>query len=460
MVSKRHRSLDYKKMHMISHAMYEKLLRCLAKEGQDAPFDDPSSGRHQSYQGDQSQLHDMTMTDIPPSTPFQSEYINPSQSHDMTDQPSSSIPFQSEYVNPVPGPSDINPETGEYYEMPDVTPPDFKWQDSTIQHTGDVDPGTPEISMFESFHDGDRIIPPKRGRKTYDPTKIKRSGKIVKMTSRTIKPFKQPRSRSDLITNRQPLDTIYEADENIPQHLHIPRQPARAITYHPQPESHDIRQRAITYHPQPPQPESHDTSQFIEQPFMQNIPDFSFSSEHRPQRTSTPKPLLNVSQQSILNRTQRPDVSSNVSLQQPPHQLIPVQNQSGVHTRRQIRQIPLASCKPKVQVAMTGDESIRDLPAMGKFLCNICNKYFSTKYSLKKHTNTMHTDKPSEPTTSVTTTTQPETTTSSTSFPTWVELGKRTASTARLVNPTLKRIQQEDDPRRQKTSKKTFKSWK
>lgn len=435
MVSKRHRSLDYKKMHMISHAMYEKLLRCLAKDGSDVPFDDPTSGRHQPYQGDQSQVHDMTMTDLPPSTPFQSEYISPPQSHDMSDlPPSSTTPFESEYVNPIPGPSNINPETGEYYKLPDETPDDFKWQDSTIQRTGDIDPGTPEVSMFESFHDGSRVIPPKRGRKTFDPTKIKRSGKIVKTTSNIVKHFKQPRSRRDLITNRQQrqqLDTIYETDENIPQHLHIPRpveyQPLQALTYHPQPESHD-------------------TSHFIEQPFTQNIPDFSFSSEHRPQRTSTPKPLLNVS-----HRSQRPDVSANVSVQQQPQQLVP--SQSGVHTRRQIRQIPLASCKPKVQVALTGDESIRDLPSMGKFLCNICNKYFSTKYSLKKHTDTMHMES-IEPTT--TSETAPETTNK---FPTWVELGKRTSSTAKLANPNLKRTQQEDNPRRQKTSKKTFKSW-
>jgi hypothetical protein len=74
------RKYDYKKMHMISQAMYEKLKKCLSDDKKDI-----------SQQGVEVETE---QTEQP---------IDPKGG------------YQSQYKNPIPGPSHINPETGEYY---------------------------------------------------------------------------------------------------------------------------------------------------------------------------------------------------------------------------------------------------------------------------------------------------------------------------------------------------------
>jgi hypothetical protein len=283
------RKINYRKMHMISQDMYEKLKKCLNE--------------------DVSKSNIVKET----SSPEISSVMPPNETF-----------YQSEYKDPKPGPSNINPETGEYYVMPDVTPAEFKYEDIPEPSFVEQDrENIPSSSYFESFITPEgQYIPPKKGSKTNDPTKIKRSTQF-KPNIHAKHAGSVQAIRRDFYVRRPRLGIIPES---------------------PMEMEEDVTQ----------------SIQQSEQPIRQELPDFSFSDDHRPMRTSTPLPYE-------FAKT------------------------SGVKTRRQKKKfIPLQSCKPKV-IYSDGEQQITDIPNINKLKCDICNKFFASKYTLKNHKAKFHT---------------------------------------------------------------------
>lgn len=376
--------IDYTKMHLISQAMYEKLMKCLSDDKK-TPFDETrqSISIAPTYSESTSALH----------------------SHE-----------------PIPGPSTINPSTGEYYDMPIVVPPDFQYEESTMEPTGDITSKTPNVSMFESYDsDLGTHHSLKKGKKTNDPSKIKSSANIKKKYEKSLIP-QRVRNRSDLIPQTT-LPTITEETS-------FQISPQQSIGFQPRP--------ALQYI----QP----TRDYSPPGIREEIPDFNFDSPPRPLRTSTPipsklpRPIQRLPISSDVSR------QSNISLQQP------------IPTRSNIKLLPLKSCsnRPKVKVTYSdGDSSMKNLPSLGKFKCPYCNQYLSTKYSLTRHIQRMHT-----PSTDVASTSQqsppssPPPSDDPSTFSNWTQLGKRTSSEA-----NLKQHQQRKYRSNPSESKKRFDSW-
>lgn len=356
------RKYDYKKMHMISQAMYEKLKKCLENETKDTTMDDYHTSRH-------------TTTDD-----FHTARETSDDFHTAADVSQANPPFQSYYQNPLPGPSNINPETGEYYEMPEVTPPEFHYDDEPSGKTEKETTTRPSTSFFESTYDGSFYVPPKRGVKTFDPSKYKRS---------------RP-NQSKLKLPRGQLFVRQPALEQIPEEVEH--------------ESSRISQPEHVEH------------QTIQRPVSSGIVhDFTITDAPRPMHSSTPKPSFREEsfQNLTLSDGPRPLHSSTPI----PDETLPV-----VKTRSQqkkVRQIPLKSCKPKVTVTYSdGDEKIADNPNMGKHHCSLCNKWYSSKRYLKIHTLKIHNQG------SETNPNPPELT-----YENWQQTsGKRTSSQAKLKN--------------------------
>ena len=385
------RKIEYSKMHLITQGMYEKLLKCIEED------DDKQN---------------------PPSDITQSTYDVPDDSDDpmVVDDPSVSY-------NPIPGPSNINPETGEYYEMPTEIPPEFQYSESTIDPTGDIVPETPHDSMFESYDsDTGTHHKQKKGKKTNDPTKIKSSAKI-----RTMIPVRV-RSRRDLVY-RPSLS-------NIPEERSLQHSTHRELDYS------RLNIPALEYRPD----------------ISRSFGDVSFDSPPRPLRTSTPKPSQ------IPRLVKRPRIQNLSSFEESSsRQVLPLPIESSpAQTRSKIKQLPLKSCnsRPKVKVTVSdGDEKILDKPNLGKFKCPYCERYLSTKYALNRHIQRVHstsTDKtpvsssdnrpPSPP--------PPPPSNSDPNFSKWVQLGKRTSSEAKL-----KQHQQQKYKENPAQTKKRFDTW-
>lgn len=291
------RKFNYRKMHMISQEQYEKLKKCI---------------------NDEKEKTKLSIPDIP-------DYSHAEES----------TPFQSEYINPKPGPSNINPETGEYYHRPDITPDEFKYENTSQYETYG-----PQSSFFESFTTPEgQYIPPVKGKKTNDPTKIKKSTQFKPSVYK---------SRPDLIVRRPRLSTIIES----------PLETARDADQ-PMEEAANIRSE---------------------------IPDFTFSEEHRPMRTSTPLPQYasNIRQEIpdfTFSEEHRP-LRTSTPLPQPSIQR--------VQTRKQ-KYIPLKSCKPPKRVIYSeGEQKILDKTNLNKFQCSVCFKFYSSKNTLKKHKSKQH----------------------------------------------------------------------
>lgn len=385
------RKIEYSKMHLITQGMYEKLLKCIEED------DDKQN---------------------PPSNITQSTYDVPDDSDDpmVVDDPSVSY-------NPIPGPSNINPETGEYYEMPTEIPPEFQYSESTIDPTGDIVPETPYDSMFESYDsDTGTHHKHKKGKKTNDPTKIKSSAKIRSMIPVRV------RSRRDLVYR--------------PSLSNIPEERSLQQTTHPELEYSRLNIPALQYRPD----------------ISRSFHDVSFDSPPRPLRTSTPKPsqIPRIVKRPRIQNLSSFEESSSSQVMPLPIESLPAQ------TRSKIKQLPLKSCnsRPKVKVTVSdGDEIIVDKPNLGKFKCPYCERYLSTKYALKRHIQRVHSTStvetpvsssdnppPSPP--------PPPPSNSDPNFSKWVQLGKRTSSEAKL-----KQHQQQKYKENPAQTKKRFDSW-
>ena len=381
--------IDYTKMHLISQGMYDKLIKCLSDDKKPTPPDD---------------------------------------SHNLSMSPTIDEPMQAD--DPIPGPSTINPSTGEYYNIPTTIPPEFQYEESTIDPTGNISTASPNISMFESYDsDSGTHHSRKKGKKTDDPSKIKSSKNIQKKYEKSLIP-RRIRNRGDLI----PYRTLPTISEESVQHV-TPQQVTqpRSIEQQTRPAL-EYRRPELEYFP----PGSRD-----------ELPDFSFTSPPRPLRTSTPKPTQIPQPILRLPITHKRSSQSNTPVSQP------------LSTRSAVKLLPLQSCgtRPKVKVTYSdGDSSIKNLPTLGKFKCPHCEVYLSTKYSLTRHVQRMHTP-PTETTSSVSSLQLPLTPLTSesnnpSSFQTWSSYGKRTSSDA-----NLKQHQQRKFKTNPADSKKRFDSW-
>jgi hypothetical protein len=271
-------------------------------------------------------------------------------------------PFESEIKDPKPGPSNINPETGEYYQMPDVTPDEFKYDETTQEEVY-----VPHSSLFESFTTPEgEYVPPVKGKKTNDPTKIKKSTnfKPDKPGKYTL-PVHKP--KPDLFVRLPRLPTITESPMEVETH----EQPT-SVTREIEANRPSIQSTSRSRH---------------------ELPDFSFSEEHRPLRTSTPLPIRPSIQSVTRSRQDLPDFS--FSEEHRPLRTstpLPFPTTARVQTRKQKQKlIPLQSCKPKRKVLYTeGEEQILDKTNLNKVQCNVCFKFYASKNTLKKHKSKQH----------------------------------------------------------------------
>ena len=381
--------IDYTKMHLISQAMYDKLMKCLSDDKK-PPSDD---------------THNISISPTYDDEPMQSD-------------------------DPIPGPSTINPSTGEYYEMPPAIPPEFQYEESTVDPTGDITSTTPNVSMFESYDsDLGTHHSIKKGKKTNDPSKIKSSKNIQKKHEKSLIP-KRVRNRGDLIPY---LPTIQEERS-------FQSTPQRAIEIQPRSIEHQTRP-ALEYR----RPEL----EYFPPGTRDELPDISLTSPPRPLRTSTPKPTQIPRPILRLPIAQERSYQSNISIPQP------------IPTRSTVKLLPLTSCgsRPKVKVTYSdGESSIKNIPKLGKFKCPYCDVYLSTKYSLSRHIQRMHTPSNDETLSSSNLPPPSPPSTSDgdnpTNFPTWTQLGKRTSSEA-----NLKQHQQRKFRSNPADTKKRFDSW-
>lgn len=393
------KKLDYSKMHLISQSMYEKLKKCLSED---------------------------------------------------TKKPQMQEEFK-ETKEPTPGPSNINPATGEYWE--DQQPPQqtFDYEESIHQPMNEEEENQQmqQDSLIESFVDDEgKYHKLKRGKKTNDPTKIKSSKKpgiIQKRTQSILKPL--IRSRLNLIVRkpqRQRLPTISE--ENADTYT----QPLNQDYYIPEIDVDDPPRPLRTSTPMLPQLE-YKRDQISTQP--QNYPVVSSVP-----RVVIPRTETASNRQDFQFEDEYFDDNIHQQRLMPPPQ-----PPSQIKTRRQIRQIPLKSCGKRTVVKFSdGESEILNIPNLGKFKCDLCNSFFTTKYSLKRHKLKKHKNEPekeelqsndssqSSPPSSP----QPSTSQLTTQFSQWVPGGKRTASESN---------QKEHQPRKYKTNpaftKKRFDTW-
>lgn len=392
------KKIEYSKMHLITQGMYEKLLKCIEED------DDKQ---------------------IPPSETKQATFNVPDDSDDpmIIDDPSITD-------NPIPGPSNINPETGEYYDMPSDIPPEFQYTESTIDPTGDIVSETPHDSMFESYDsESGTYHKLKKGKKTNDPTKIKSSANIRSMIPVRV------RRRSDLVF-RPSFSSIPEerSSQQITQHALDYTRPSPALEYRPD--------------------------------FSRSFSDLNVDSPPRPLRTSTPKASQiprPVKRPRIQNISTFEESSSSLPI---PIESSPAQTRSiestPAQTRSKVKQLPLKSCasRPKVKVSYSdGDEKIIDKPNLGKFKCPYCERYLSTKYALNRHIQRIHSSSAVEP--SISSTDRPPSpppppppSNTDPNFSKWVQLGKRTSSEAKL-----KQHQQQKYKESPAHTKKRFDTW-
>lgn len=358
-------------MHLISPAMYEKLKECLKEK--------------------------------------QNEDKSIYQSFDTTAAES------VEANAPIPGPSNINPATGEYWEQPQEIPDEFLYEDSTIEPTGTREPETPSTSIFESMDTNTR----KRLPKTNDPKKIKSSVKRLQQTSH-LQHFGQPislsRDRSNLIVRRPTILPLI-------------------------PEESEVQQ---------------DESSFYQPIHERSIADFSLSNPPQPIRTSTPKPKILQYQPPIVE----PYVPDDPTFQSSFARSLVEENVPRQRTRQQ-RQIPLKSCKnnPKRVKYSEGESQMVDLPTLGKFKCDFCGKWFASKYSLNRHVKKYHQqnlDTTSGPVERNQPPPSPPPPASVEQFQSWNKPKKRKAGEAKLKTPPpIRKIKSDNLSMR----KKRFDSW-
>lgn len=339
--------VDYTKMHLISQNMYEKLKKCLANDNQ--PGDSGDEKPEQPAYNVQQMSFDTSRRNIPETSDYWWDDGGEQEQPEISPEP-------------IPGPSNINPETGEYWNIPEDIPSEFQYDEDDYSFPQPSNPPQtqPQSSMFESFIGADGVYrKPPKGKKTNDPRKIKSSkGKNVLKSS--VSSFKLPsgqvvpviRKKKELIVKR-PLQSIPEEGSDI----YIP-------------------------------PGSRDTE----------IADLDIENPPRPIRTSTPVPpsfvpqIRNEPQHEVsLNQPERREIVRIPT--QPIQRNVPYIRSSPVKTRQRIKQIPLKSCnqKPVVKVQTTIEPSeIKNLPKLGKFKCHHCPRYLSTKYSLKRHITNTH----------------------------------------------------------------------
>ncbi len=359
------RRVDYTKMHLISQAMYEKLKKCLDE-------DKPK---------------------LPPPGPGE---------------------FVSEFIDPIPGPSNITiTRPGDFPEDFDDDPLQQQQMEQEFQPRP---PQQDTSSFFETREDvltGARI-PPKRGTKTLDIRKIKKS-----------KPtFSTPLRRIAL--NRRPLPRIAEETQYIDQPEHeisageIESTPRPILTSTPMPRHVQIP--AQIHRPSEQQgiegiqPLS---GERVEERMQVEPPDVPPEEIHqivpvvrdiRP--TRRPVQIEEIGSEPYIFpdlpiQDLRPDLPPPRDLRFPiritqhriPRKIPaleyipeerPVNLPPGERlTRSRFRQLPLTSCdsrRPIVRVRYDDGETVMsDIPTLNNFVCPHCGKIYTTKYSLQRH---------------------------------------------------------------------------